>query len=419
MASTPTHGPPVAPATRTDNEKVRTQMNYAVLGTGGVGRSLIADVLESHPDVRVSAFDQLESSLATLARLGAPDRLECRPLDAADVGAVTRAIARADVVVNATDGSRSIEILKACIAAGKPYVDVHGTLLVNERLALDDEARAAGITAVIGMGCSPGITNMVAAHGARHAEGEIDIEVEYLTQRPLNPSMGLLDTVMRQFRDHVRAYEYVDGRHVLHPPFSGPIRTRFPGVEGEVELVLTPHSEPQTLPRFVPGLRRVSVRGAYQAPIMDLVKMLSRFGLLRADAKVTVGNVEHDFQPLLRAALMGDGTLKPGPVETVYCLRVRVTGSLPGLRRVVETTVGHPKGWDPLPQARMTAVPTAFTARLVASGKLRRPGVCGPEVFGDDDVEACLAYLRERGLWTIVETRETRATGDVDATGIA
>ncbi len=394
-------------------------MDYAVLGTGGVGRSLVADVLASHPGVRVSAFDQSEPSLTALAALGAGNRLDCRLLDASDVGAVTRAIGHADVVVNATDGSRSIEILKACIAARKPYIDVHGTLLVNERLALDGEAKAAGITAVIGMGCSPGITNMVAAHGARHAEGDIDIEIEYLTQRPLNPSMGLLDTVLRQFRDHVRSYEYVDGRHVLHPPFSGPILTRFPGVEGEVELVLTPHSEPQTLPRYVPGLRRVSVRGAYQKEIMDLVKTLSRFGLLKADSRVTAGGAEHDFQPMLRAALMGDGSLKPGPVDTVYCLRVRVTGSLPGRRSVVETTVGHPKGWDPLPQARMTAVPTAFTARLVASGKLRRPGVCGPEVFGDDDVDACLSYLRERGLWTIVETRRMQATGSVDGAGAA
>lgn len=392
-------------------------MEYAVLGTGGVGRSLIADVLATHPGVRVSAFDQSEAALAGLAALGAGDRLAARPVDAADRAAVAAAIASADVVVNATDGSRSIEILEACIAARRHYVDVHGTLLVNERLALDERARAAGITALIGMGCSPGITNMLAAHGARHAEGEIEVEIEYLTQRPLNPSMGLLDTVLRQFRDPVRSYEYVDGRHVLHPPFSGPLRTRFPGVEEEVELVLTPHSEPQTLPRFVPGLRRVTVRGAYQKEIMDLVKTLSRFGLLRPDAKVAAGGADHDFQPLLRAALMGDGTLKPGPVETVYCLRVRVTGRTPGRRQVVETTVGHPKGWDPLPQARMTAVPTAFTARLIAGGKLARPGVCGPEVFGDDDVAGCLGYLRDRGLWTVTETRSTVVAGEVDGIG--
>jgi saccharopine dehydrogenase (NAD+, L-lysine-forming) len=389
-------------------------MNYVVLGAGGVGRSLIDDVLKTEAMARVTAVDNFDVSLAAVTKLAPPGRLQAVRLDVADIAAVVRAIRDADVVVNATDGSRSIEILKACIEAQKPYIDVHGTLLVNERLALSEAARAAGITAVIGMGCSPGITNMLGAYGVRHSTGDISVEVEYITQRPMNPSMGLLDTVMRQFRDHVRSYEYVNGEYRLHPPFAGALRTRFPGIDGEVELVLTPHSEPQTLPRFVPGIKRVSVRGAYQPEIMDLVKTLSRFGLLRADAQVAVQGAPTDFQPVLRAALMGDGSLKPAGVETVYCLRVRVTAEQPGRRRVVETTVGHPKGWDPLPQARMTAIPTAFTAQRLASGKFRHAGVCGPEMFSDADVEACLDYLRERGLWTITETRETAIAGHFD-----
>jgi saccharopine dehydrogenase (NAD+, L-lysine-forming) len=389
-------------------------MEYVVLGAGGVGRSLIADVLASQAGARVTAIDNFDASLGAVAKLAPAGRLKTVKLDVADIAAVVAAIRDADVVVNATDGSRSIEILKACIEAKKPYIDVHGTLLVNERLALSDAAKAAGITAVIGMGCSPGITNMLGAYGVRNASGDISVEVEYVTQRPMNPSMGLLDTVLRQFRDHVRSYEYVNGEYRLHPPFAGPLRTRFPGIEGEVELVLTPHSEPQTLPRFVPGIKRVSVRGAYQPEIMDLVKTLSKFGLLKADTQVAVHGAATDFQPVLRTALMGDGSLKPAGVETVYCLRVRVIAEQPGKRRVVETTVGHPKGWDPLPQARMTAIPTAFTAQLLASGGLRHPGVCGPEMFSDADVEACLAYLRERGLWTLTDTRETVVAGHFD-----
>jgi saccharopine dehydrogenase-like NADP-dependent oxidoreductase len=389
-------------------------MEYVVLGAGGVGRSLIADVLKTQAVARVTAIDNFDASLEAVAKLAPAERLKTLKLDVADIAAVVQAIGHADVVVNATDGSRSIEILKACIEAKKPYIDVHGTLLVNERLALSDAAKAAGITAVIGMGCSPGITNMLGAYGVRNAAGDISVEVEYITQRAMNPSMGLLDTVLRQFRDHVRSYEYVDGEYTLHPPFAGALRTRFPGIDGEVELVLTPHSEPQTLPRFVPGIKRVSVRGAYQPEIMDLVKTLSKFGLLKAETQVAVQGAPTDFQPVLRTALMGDGSLKPGGVETVYCLRVRVIAEQPGKRRVVETTVGHPKGWDPLPQARMTAIPTAFTAQLVASGGFRHPGVCGPEMFSDADVEACLAYLRERGLWTLTETRETVVAGPFD-----
>lgn len=390
-------------------------MRYAVLGAGGIGRALIADVLKTDPTASILAIDNFEESLAATAKLGDGARLETRRLDVADVAAVAKAIADAAVVVNSTDGTRGIEILKACLQARRPYVDVHGTLLVNERLALSDEAKAAGITAVIGMGCSPGITNMLGAYGARHAEGDITVEVEYITQRPMNPSMGLLDTVLRQFRDHIRSYEYVDGEYKLHPPFSGPLRTRFPGVEGEVELVLTPHSEPQTLPRFVPNLKRVTVRGAYQPEIMDFMKTLSKFGLMNMDNAVMVDESKQPFLPLLRNAIMGDGSLKPPHAETVYCLRVRVIGETQGRRSVTETTVGHPRGWDPLPQARMTAIPTAYTAQIVAKGELRHPGVCGPELFSDAQVEGCLAYLRQRGLWTVTESRTTAVSEHFDA----
>jgi saccharopine dehydrogenase-like NADP-dependent oxidoreductase len=382
-------------------------MEYVVLGTGGIGRALIMDVLATHPGVRIRAFDQFEAALAPLSQLGAAGRLTCKCIDVASPTDMADAIASASVVINTTDGSRSIDILDACIAAKRPYLDVHGTLLVNERLARDEAARRAGITALIGMGCSPGITNMLGAYGARQSEGDIEVVIEYFTQRPLNPSIGLLDTVLRQFRDHVRAYEFVDGRYVLHPPFADPIRTRFPGVEGEVELVRTPHSEPQTLPRFVPGLRRVSVYGAYQPEIMEFIKSLARFGLLREDLKTDVGGMAQEFAPILRDALMADGALKPGEVTTIYCLRVRVISTRSGYKRVVETTVGHPDGWDRLPQARMTAVPAAYTAQLMASGQLHQPGVVGPEVFDDTSVEGCLAYMRERGLWTITESRET------------
>ena len=54
-------------------------------------------------------------------------------------------------------------MLRAAIRAGCHYVDVcddwEPTL---EMLALDTEARAAGVTAVIGLGASPGITNLLA-----------------------------------------------------------------------------------------------------------------------------------------------------------------------------------------------------------------------------------------------------------------
>jgi saccharopine dehydrogenase-like NADP-dependent oxidoreductase len=394
-------------------------MHYLVIGAGNIGRCLIGDVLGSDPGVRITAIDNNQQSLAATSQLATGGRVSCLAVDVSDSSALAKHIKDAAIVVNTTDGSRSIEILCAAIQAHVPYLDVHGTLLVDERLALSAAAETAGITVLIGMGCSPGITNMLAGYGARNAAGAITVEVEYVTHRPMNPTLGLLDTALRQFRNHVRSTVYEDGTYHSKLPFEGELRTRFPGLEEEVDLVYTPHSEPVTLPRFVPGLKKVTVRGAYQPQMMTLLRALYSFGLMRQDLKVNVGGVSHDFQPILRDALMGDGSPKPAGVTPLYLLRVRVTGEEKGRRVINEMTVGHPHGWDPLPQGRMTALPASFTAQLIARREFQRPGVCGPETFTDSQVEACLAYLEARGLWRIMDRREIRMSTDLAGPGTA
>lgn len=110
---------------------------------------------------------------------------------------------------------------------------------------------------------------------------------------------------------------------------------------------------------------------------------------------MTVDGRSVDFAPLLREALMGDGSPKPAGVRTNYVMRVRVTGA----SGRVEVTLGHPPGWDPLPQGRMTSLQPAFAARLIAKGEFVHPGVVGAELFTDAHAEACLAHLEARGLW--------------------
>lgn len=366
-------------------------MKIALIGAGNIGRALTRDVLDLEKDARIFAVDFDDRALALAAKLDAGGRVTTRKASAEQVGEMAELIKGHDVVVNCTFGAKCMEILDAAIAAKVPYVDVHGTLLLEERFSRSEAAKAAGVTALIGCGVSPGLTNMLAAYGARKFKGEVSIECEYTTHRPINPTEGLLETALRQFRNGVGAPIYENGKVTYLPPFSGAIMTTFRGIEGEVELVYTPHSEPQTIPRFVKNAKRVTVRGAYQAPIMQLLKSLYAFGLMDPALKVN----GQDFAPILRAALMGDGKPKPADVQTTYVMRVRVSGD----KGSYEATLGHPPGWDALPQGRMTALPTSFAARLVAKREFVHAGVASPELYADAQVEASLAHLQSRGLW--------------------
>jgi len=380
-------------------------MHYTLIGAGSIGRALLSDVINEDPQAKFSVFDIDVHALDLAKRLN-PNRIQTGTVDEPTSRHFAQLIKGSDLVINCTAGAQCVEILQAAIATGVRYLDVHGTLLLKERLALHAEAKSAGITAMIGVGVSPGMTNMLGAYIARQTDEPVDIDCEYATMRPLNPTPGLLETALRQMRNGVMSTVYENGQTTYHPPFSGTWQTRFHGLDEHFELVYTPHSEPVTIPIFVSNARRVTVRGTYDPRIQTLLKSLYEFGLLDPGLKVSVDGKAVDFQPLLRDALMGDGTLKPADLEARYVMRVRVT--TPAGERSL--TLGHPPGWDPLPQGRMTALPAAYLSQILARGDIDYQGVCSPEVMSDSQVEACLAYLKKRGLTVHESHRQAEQT---------
>jgi len=94
-------------------------------------------------------------------------------VDVSDRGSLLAALEKADLVIN-TVGPYfrfGVPILKACIEQGKNYIDIcddwQPTL---EMLALGEAARAAGVTAVIGMGVSPGVSNLLGVMAAQELD---------------------------------------------------------------------------------------------------------------------------------------------------------------------------------------------------------------------------------------------------------
>ena len=137
-------------------------MLYALIGAGSIGRALIRDVLDADPKSRFLAIDAEEGALKAAEALDGKGRVATKKAEATDCATLTPLLAGAAVVINCTFGARCLEILDAAITAKVPYIVVHGTLLMAERLERHDAAKAAGITALIGEGVSPGLTNMLA-----------------------------------------------------------------------------------------------------------------------------------------------------------------------------------------------------------------------------------------------------------------
>jgi saccharopine dehydrogenase-like NADP-dependent oxidoreductase len=94
-------------------------------------------------------------------------------IDATDEEKLTSQLKGYDIVMNAALDEAVLPSMRAAIRSGTHYCDAAE---VNEKaLRLDTEAKASGITSIIGNGIGPGVTNLMAVQMARQLE-----EVEQL-----------------------------------------------------------------------------------------------------------------------------------------------------------------------------------------------------------------------------------------------
>lgn len=135
-------------------------------GYGAVGRAAAAALLTERPGIRVIAAGR------DPARAAPVPGSEPKRLDAADTGAVVRALEGVDAVLMCAEAN-NVEVARACLERGVGYLDVTAThTLLAELADLDGLARDHGATAVLSLGLAPGVTNLLAAHGVACSGGE-------------------------------------------------------------------------------------------------------------------------------------------------------------------------------------------------------------------------------------------------------
>ena len=143
-------------------------------------------------------------------RLGDAERFPAIQIDARDAANVTEAARahRADLVMNAVDPQFVMPIFNGALEADAHYMDMAmslskphpdrpqelpGLKLGDEQFALADAWKARGKLALCGMGMDPGLTDVFAAHAAKHDFDEVrevhvrdggDLEIPGLRVRP-------------------------------------------------------------------------------------------------------------------------------------------------------------------------------------------------------------------------------------------
>jgi len=237
-------------------------MEIIVLGgAGDMGSRAVEDLAISEGVERVTIADRnVAAARALAARLaGQGAEVDVRPVDANDHEQLVEAMRGYDVAVSALGPFYLFEtkMVRAAIEAGVNYASIcdewEAARAVIEQF--DEAARQRGVTVITGLGTSPGISNV----GVRYLAEQMDSvrRAEVYVYQPLNAGGG--EAVVRHMLHIIsgKVTTWRGGRRIMVPACSEERIVEFPRF-GPIKVWNMGHSEPETIPRFIPDVEEVN-----------------------------------------------------------------------------------------------------------------------------------------------------------------
>lgn len=166
-------------------------MKVLVLGAGRMGYGAVFDLVKNSPGVEaVTVADMDLAKAKAVADAVDPKRVTPAEIDTSDTDATRELMRGHDSVISCVNYWYNVALSKAAIEVGANFCDLGGNnYVVDEQLALDGEAKAAGVSIIPDCGLAPGMVSILAMHGAAKFDqlDEVHIRVGGLPQEPQPP----------------------------------------------------------------------------------------------------------------------------------------------------------------------------------------------------------------------------------------
>jgi lysine 6-dehydrogenase len=341
-------------------------VTVAVLGAGGtIAPALVRDLAESEEVSSLGLMDIDADRAQAVAERHGLGKARTRVVDARS--GLGDALEKYDILVNAASYRVNVDAMRACLWGGCHYIDLGGLYWqTDKQLQLGHEFERANLLALLGMGSSPGKTNVMAVRAVR-ALGSEPRELRVIAAgRDLSPPRGgssfpyALQTLVDEIT--MRPVVLEDGEAVEIEPLSSGGEVDFGDPIGRGETIYTLHSELRTFPGSF-HCEKASFRLSLPAPTLKTLRKLASAS-------------ENEIEAAARAALSpSSNTLSTHVIEALNDKRaVRVRA----VTRPVER-------WGLGGGVVSTGAPAAAVVRLIARGKVNATGVKAPEACVDPD----------------------------------
>jgi saccharopine dehydrogenase (NAD+, L-lysine-forming) len=261
-----------------------SEVTVAVLGAAGtIAPAVIHDLAESDEVASMALLDLDRDKASAVAQAHGGGKASAAGIDARDIAALATALDGVDVLLNTASYRINLEAMRACLQAGCHYLDLGGLYwMTGRQLALGPEFERAGRLAVLGIGSSPGKTNLMAAEAVRRlgpgAEGIDSIEVCAAGRDPAAPDDGRLRPpyAIQTLLDELTLEPVVlrGGRPVQIEPLSPGGVVGYGDPIGDAETIYTLHSELATFGESF-GCQSASFRLSLAPALLERLKQLA------------------------------------------------------------------------------------------------------------------------------------------------
>jgi len=365
-------------------------MKVAVLGGAGtIGRGVISE-LAGYDEVESIKACEIESRFKEAKKVEKKvgDKVSATVVDILDPKLLNSVLKDTDLVINCAGPFFKLAppAIRAAVGLGIAYIDIMDDpdpmrkILEEEELART--ARDSGALVIMGLGSTPGLSNILAKYCANKLQTVERVDISWAFTSPSSTGAG---GAVSEHMLHVmnKGWTYKNGQLVdIKPLVDGKAEQEFAEL-GILEVYDIGHPEPVMVPRGIKGVKEVTTKaGMVPMEMLQIYQVLSKLGMMRTERE-QVGNCQHSPREMLKARLSNIPMeelfdyFKLSEYPPIFELRVEVNGEGP----LGETS--YVTGFVDVHHEMETYVPPSLAAVMIANEKISDSGIFTPEEIID------------------------------------
>ena len=389
-----------------------------IVGAGGVG-NVTAHKCANLPEI----FSEIILASRTLSKCEAiatdivkkqGRKIKIAELNADDVEATTSflKIERPALLINVALPYQDLALMDACLAARVDYLDTANYEPLNEakfeykwQWAYQERFKKAGITALLGSGFDPGVTNVFCAYAQKYLFDTIEtIDIldanagdhGYPFATNFNPEINIREITQKGRYWDSGIWKEVEPMS-LHRVYDFPVL-------GKMDAYLLYHEELESLSKNIKGLKQIRFWMTFSENYLKYLHVLEDVGMTSIDAVDFKGQ---QIQPIefLKAVLPNPASLG-ARTKGETCIGCDIEGTKNGVKKriFIYNSCDHQTCYEEVSSQAIsytTGVPAMIGAQMILRGLWKRPGVWNME---QNDPKPFMEELNKRGLeWQIIE----------------